>query len=485
MSDPLDARAAQLRWGVYFLLIALAAGSAVGRILAVNSVDVVGLEKYLDNQYMEGKRELRDVRQQRPFLSANDRSRWCTIRALVEYDTYEIDAIVSQPLWDTIDKVRHLNRDGKPRLYSSKPTLLPTLLAGEYWVIHHLTGANLGEHPYEIGRFMLITFNVIPLVVMLLLLASLVERFGTTDWGRVFVMACATFGTFLTTFAVVLNNHLPAAVSATVAVYAVVRIWMDGERRLRFFAIAGLFAAFTAANELPAFSFFAALTVGLLYKAPRQALVAYVPAALLVAAGFFGTNRIAHDDWRPPYMHRSETDPLDNWYDYTYVDHRGREVTSYWMTEKVGVDRGEPSRAIYALHAIIGHHGVFSLTPIWLLSLVGVGLAVRGDNRTLSQLSLVIAALSIVCLAFYIARPEIDRTYGGVSCGFRWMFWFSPLWIIVMCPAADRMAGDNRRRALALLLLGLSVLSAAYPTWNPWVHPWIYDFFASMKWIDV
>ncbi len=46
------------------------------------------------------------MRLQRPFLSANDRSRWLTVRSLVEHGTYEIDAIVSQPTWDSIDKVR-------------------------------------------------------------------------------------------------------------------------------------------------------------------------------------------------------------------------------------------------------------------------------------------------------------------------------------------------------------------------------------------
>ena len=39
----------------------------LGRILAVDSVD-------------------KPARARRPFLSANDRSRWCTVRALVEDD---------------------------------------------------------------------------------------------------------------------------------------------------------------------------------------------------------------------------------------------------------------------------------------------------------------------------------------------------------------------------------------------------------------
>src|SRR5262249_48899307 len=151
-----------------------------------------------------------------------------------------------------IDTVKHVGRDGKPHLYSSKPPLFATLVAGEYWLINRVTGATLKDYPYEIGRTMLITVNIIPLAIMFVLLGRLIERFGTTDWGRIFAMAAATMGTFLNTFAVVLNNHTVAAVSVTVAVYMLVQIMFDGERRWWCFAIAGLAAAFTASEELPA-----------------------------------------------------------------------------------------------------------------------------------------------------------------------------------------------------------------------------------------
>jgi hypothetical protein len=45
----------------------------------------------------------RGRRLQRPFLSANDRSRWLAVRALVERGTFAIDEIVIEPGWDTID----------------------------------------------------------------------------------------------------------------------------------------------------------------------------------------------------------------------------------------------------------------------------------------------------------------------------------------------------------------------------------------------
>jgi hypothetical protein len=414
-------------------------------------------------------------------LSANDRSRWLTIRSLVENGTYEIDEIMAEPTWDSIDTVKHIGRDGKPHIYSSKPPLLATLLAGEYWVINHVTGATLGKHPYEIGRLMLVTINVIPMAVMFVLLCRLVERFGTTDWGRIFTIAAATMGTFLTTFAVVLNNHIVAAVSVTIAIYALVRIMFDGERRWWYFALAGLFAAFTVTDELPAACLLALIGFILIWRAPRQTLVAFVPAVGVVAIAFFVTNWIAHESLRPPYMHRSETDPSDNWYNYTYTVN-GREVKSYWL-DRQGIDRGEPTKAMYAVHCLVGHHGIFSLTPIWLLSVAGTVIWLRSPNWSLRELAALIAGTSVVILVFYIGmRPQDDRNYGGMTSGFRWVFWCAPLWILLVLPAADRLARSRAGQVFAAVLLTFSVLSVSYPTWNPWVHPWLYNWLTWNGW---
>jgi hypothetical protein len=504
MMDPHEDRFARLRWGVYCLLIAVAVGNMTGRLLSVNSVDKIQLEAFRINERLGRERqELKEegiagaalesdmaeiearlrneLKLQRPFLSANDRSRWMTVRSLVEHGTYEIDKIVGQPTWDTIDMVQHRGRDGELHLYSSKPPILATLLAGEYWLIHRLTGVTLAERPYAIGRFMLVTVNILPLVLMYVLLARLVERFGTSDWGRIFVMAGATLGTFLNTFAVVLNNHIVGAVSAAVTLYCVARINADGERRWRYFLIAGLAAAFTVANELPALVFLGLAGLLLLWHAPKETLIAFLPGVALVVAAFFGTNWIAHESLRPPYFHRSETDPSDNWYLYTYMVN-GQERKSYWY-DRQGIDRGEPTKSKYALHALVGHHGVFSLTPIWLLSFAGMLMWLRSADPRRRELAAVVLLVSVVCLVFFIGeRSQVDRNYGGMTSGFRWMFWCAPLWLVTMIPAADRLARSRLGMALAIVLLTFSVLSASYPTWNPWTHPWIYNWLVWSGW---
>ncbi len=472
MNDAGDATA-RLRWGVYMLIVAVATGAMLGRILAVNSVDAIDLERHLA---LRGSAE---APRQRPFLSANDRSRWATVRALVEQGTYAIDDVVEQPRWDTIDMVRHVGRDGREHLYSSKPPLLATVMAGEYWLIYHFTGATLADYPFEIARVILVTFNVVPLLVYFVVLALLAERFGTSDWGRIFMLAAAAFGTFLTTFAVTINNHVPAAVCVTVALWAAVRIWHDGQRQWWYFALAGFFAALAVANELPALAFFVIVAVALARCVPGKTAIAFLPAAAVVAAAALGTNYLAHDSLRPPYMHRSGSDPADNWYDYSYV-HQGKLHDSYWRDPQ-GIDRGEPSVAIYALHATIGHHGIFSLTPIWLLSVWGVALWWRMPRGR--GMAVLIALLSIVVVGFYLSRPQIDRNYGGITSALRWLFWLAPLWLLALLPAADRLAAWRAGRGVALLLLALSVMSASYPTWNPWTQPWLYNFLSYLGWL--
>ena len=189
--------------------------------------------------------------------------------------------------------------------YSSKPPLLSTLMAAEYWVIYHATGKSLGTHPYEIGRFMLITINGACLLLIFIFTARLVERLGTTDWGRILVMASCVFGTFLTTFAITITNHLPAAACTAVLLDALVRIWLDGDRRTWTFIVAGFFSAMLAANEIPAAALSAAVSLVVLWLAPRKTLIAYLPPALLVTAAFFGTNWIAVQSLKPAQMHRS------------------------------------------------------------------------------------------------------------------------------------------------------------------------------------
>jgi hypothetical protein len=461
------------RRSVYAILVAVSAGMMLARVARVDSSD---------------------PKSKTPFLSANDRSRWATIRALGDEGTYVLDNVIFDKNgnrvrgWHTIDLVRHRGADGQEHYYSSKPTLLTTLLAGEYWIVKQITGATLAEQPGYVSRIMLVLTNVLPMVAALVVLAGLIDRYGTTDWGRIFAVAAACFGTFLTTFSVTLNNHTVAAISLVAAIAVTLPIFADDRREWWRFAAAGLSFGFLAANELPALSILVFVGIALAWKSPPRTLVAFLPSAAAIAAAALITNYIAHGDWRTPYAHRS---PGDNWYDYP---------GSYWLPGAVrGIDVGEASPLVYAFNCLVGHHGLFSLTPIWLLSAAGCLMWIANrerspacDSRNATEgvpyggrlLAGTALITTLVILGFYLSRPQLDRNYGGGTCCLRWLIWLTPLWLLTLLPAADWLSKSRLGRAVAIGLLVVSVFSAAYAADNPWSHPWIFDYWRSMGWID-
>ena len=569
------------RTQIYTLLIVISAGLMLGRIIAVNRTDTLLFQQsrfsavnttyneraaQLEGQLRESEglseeeiekrlAELEERRQQAlenerrelPVFSANDRSRWATIRVLVEPDMrvqrtvelpdgtsrietvwYAIDKAQNVRGWDTIDMVKHDLPDqpgvgfgcpdeckicaARPEeeeskcgyLYSSKPPLLPTLMAIPYYVMYTASRGkiSLAEHPHLVVRVTLVVCNLIPLMICWFLLARLIERFGMTDWGRIFCVAFLCFGTFISTFAVTLNNHLPGVVCVAVAFYFAVRIVYDGKTQWRYYAAAGFFAAFAVACELPALLFccltalwlFVHYWKGAFSAAPGTAedskeesgaavhtlpsavcrpssaagLIIFTLVALLVAGAYFGANYFAHKTLLPAYAKKYGD---DSWYLYEY-ERGGRVLQSHWTNPK-DLDAGEPCPATYVFHSAIGHHGLFSLTPVWALSFLGLGIWLF--DRRYRTMSAIILLTGIVVFTFYMQQPLHERNYGGNTSALRWMFWLAPLWSVALVAAADWLSRNAFFRAVALLCLAASVMSAAYPIWNPWTMPWTFN----------
>ena len=78
---------------------------------------------------------------------------------LVDLGTYQIDDVILQKGWNTIDKVYHRGRDGQPHYYSSKPPLYATMLAVPYRILQVATGWKLADRPFIVGRLLIWLVN--------------------------------------------------------------------------------------------------------------------------------------------------------------------------------------------------------------------------------------------------------------------------------------------------------------------------------------
>jgi hypothetical protein len=232
--------------------------------------------------------------------------------------------------------------------------------------------------------------------------------------------------------------------------------------------LAGLFSAFAAACELPALLFCALIGLWLLFHQFKRTLLVFLPAVLVVAAAFFATNYIAHKTFEPAYGKKYGE---ESWYLFEY-ERGGKILQSHWNNPK-DLDVGEPNQQDYLFHTTIGHHGLFSLTPVWALSVLGLLIWLL-DNRY-RTLAAIILLTSVVVFAFYMQMPLNERNYGGNTSALRWLFWLAPLWSVALVAAADVFGRSIFTRAIALLCLLVSAMSAAYPVWNPWTMPWTYN----------
>ena len=226
------------------------------------------------------------------------------------------------------------------------------------------------------------TINILPLVLMYVLLARLVERFGTTDWGRIFVMAAATLGTLLTTFAVVLNNHMLAAVSAAVTLYAV-RANL-GRRRAATGGTSrwpGLPRPSRPPTNCRPCRCWPSSGLLLLWQAPRQTLLAFAPAV-----ADRGRRVLRHQLDRPRQpaaaLHAPQRDRSERQLVRLHLHgQRPRDAKLLARSARASIAASQSKLDVCRSHVLVGHHGIFSLTPVWLLSVAGhVALAAFGRS---------------------------------------------------------------------------------------------------------
>ena len=313
--EPTGSDTAQLRRWVHGLLILIAFSVNCGRIISVQRVYEPAFHRDADKQ---GNRKTWPTTRpdSNAMFGSNDRARWATIRSLVHDHTYvigkrdptlaavalfgETDPLravvvyqagadfrtdVSNPLshsgiifkpglkehgWATIDRVMNPQT---LEFYSSKPPLLSTLLAGIYWILFHVFRQSLIDNPTVVVRTMLLLVNALPFAGYLWLLTRVAERWGKTDWGKLYIVAAGSFATTVSPFLITLNNHTFATFAAMLAWWSVLCVWdrvsaacglalagrhasakPQAENHVPWpdFVSAGFFASFAAASELPA-----------------------------------------------------------------------------------------------------------------------------------------------------------------------------------------------------------------------------------------
>ncbi|HPD32146.1 MAG TPA: hypothetical protein PLL20_19305 [Phycisphaerae bacterium] len=347
------------------------------------------------------------------------------------------------PPFSTVDMISVKDKNGQDHFYSSKPPLLSTCVAGVVMglekivspimampsVHEYLTGSRpevrsgaatqpagtqpsqtpspgsftFREHPMFYMRAAVLLVQLVPFLIMIWVIRQRVIEQTDSPFVQNFCVGAAALATFLTSYAAPLNNHIVAAYCAMFALHAMLRVWYDGRREWYWFLIAGLFGGLCHGLELPATLLTLAILVALFWKEPRRALVVGLPAMLIpIAASLYTTYLVTGSVTPIPMRFDEPNGPF--FYDGSYW-----HPNNYYTPRGVSIDFLQEPKQKYMFHLLVGHHGFFSLTPLFVLSLIGIGRHMAGIRARRAVLA------SVVLAAIFLAAAILWKADAGGS----------------------------------------------------------------------
>src|SRR6185295_1551264 len=141
----------------------------------------------------------------------------------------------------------------------------------------------------------------------------------------------------------------------------------------------------------------------------RRTLLLYLPLALPGIASQLLLAHAATGSWIPAYAESS------------MMVYKG----SYFGGRRAGIDALFEPKPVYAFHVLLGHHGLFSMTPIFFFSLFEMMRRLVKRDKFFAE-TLIFSICVTVVTAFYILRTH---NYGGWCVGMRWLVPIMP-WLL-------------------------------------------------------
>jgi hypothetical protein len=333
--------------------------------------------------------------------NANTGSRYATIEALVDFHTFNIDE--SRYIF-TPDKVR-----ARDHYVSSKPPLLPVYGAGVYWLLKTLTGYTILENEGIVVWTVSMFTGWLGHLVFLVYFYRLTELLLARQLAVIVTMAVACFAYLGVAYATAINNHSPGATLAVVGFYHAYRA-RNGGGVFRYLA-AGFWLGILPAIDLSSAALTGFTAMYLASKDWRRTLLFFVPATFPGLASQLLLSHAATGTWIPAYA------------DSSLMDYKG----SYFGGRRAGIDALFEPKSVYAFNVLIGHHGLFSMTPLFCFSFYEMVRRLVRRERFFAETA-IFAATTIIVSAFYIVRTH---NYGGWCVGMRWFVPFMP-WLVLL-----------------------------------------------------
>jgi hypothetical protein len=220
-------------------------------------------------------------------------------------------------------------------------------------------------------------------------------------------------------YATAINNHSIAAALGLVGFYYAFRIRNGHDAKLRHWFVSGLILGLLPAIDLPSLTLSFCVGIYLLSYDWRKTLLIFVPCLLPGLIAQTGISYYTTGSIKPAYGN---------------AELKQASSDLYFRTVKTGIDALREPKPVYAFNVLLGHHGLFSMTPLFAFSIFEMARSWWRRDRYLPELA-VVTATALVITTFYIWRT---RNYGGWCVGMRWLIPIMPLLLLYFALWLDR-----------------------------------------------
>jgi hypothetical protein len=403
---------------------------------------------------------LRPIRHPLPSqMNDDEMSRWATVQALVEQQTFAID---QTQFAGTRQKIRVGDA-----WYSDQPPVMGLLLSGPYWLMHHV-GYSFNNNPYVIEYLLTLLGATIPVAAA----AGMVYRMGrlfelARPW-RAGLALVVVIGSGLISYATVLNPYAPAAALVLLAAATLVQVSIVNSplHSGAFLTSAGFFAALAAAIDPAAIVFtilFIAVILAMRWRWSLRIggilmyLIGVTPPVLLhisLSIPITGDGRLGLAPLPARTVHivapDAQAKPADSDEDLLTAPPTMVQRISDFSARLTG--------------AFIGSHGLLTHFPVLLIGIAGIAAVChRHWPWTTKTLAIITVAGAAIVILRYVWLP-VDWKWA--MFGVRWYVVFLPM-VLFWAGAWLRRSHHPAVWATAGVLLVFSVIVSLIGATDP------------------
>ncbi len=369
-----------------------------------------------------------------PFTPLEE-SRLATIESLVNGRGFVInDSIFVQ----TVDKVMIGNN-----FISTKPPVLSALGAlvvkiEQFFLPWSFTTAFISFGLVNFYYYsLLIIFVVLPFGLAVYLAERLLLQWNVGQ--RYLLLSIFAFASLWFVYLWRFTNHVIAASFLFIGIY----FYLIKDRKTTPYLIflSGLFLSAAVVFELSVAVWYLAL-LALWWWRERGKVVWYLAGSIPFFALHLFLSFVSSGSFWPVYLRTSL---------YQYPG-------SYWLNPQ-GIDNLHQPKFLYLFNLLLGSHGLFFYTPVYLFSLIGLGRALN-DKKFKIPAVITIAGLLIFVLFYWLKTSN----YGGVAYGLRWFIVLIPvlwLWFVYYFHQQSKLSWP------VLLAIAWSLLAVIIGILNP------------------